>query len=674
MNRHPDARRPRSHLAQPVLALLTATLAGVPGCVSPLARESQQELTRSISESIRREIRQAQTRPEPHLMTRDKPMSTLDLKDDVLDELSRMAGLGSYDPTEFQMSPDLLGEDQHVVGISLERAIRTAARNNLGVQFAQFAPAISQAQLVAAQSAFDWVFFTNLNYRDTNQPRTAPAIGGQAVGLGSDQRQVVDTTVGLRRQLISGGQVTLQQQLIYTDVETKNLATSPDPANQINLSLQLNQPLLRNAGSDTALAQVRLAANAERNAIAQLKAQLIQTVTDAERAYWALFQAHRDLLILQRLLNRGIQVRNIVEQRRDFDATQAQIADAAARVENRRADVLRAENNLRQASDQLKAIMNDPELTVGSEVLLVPVDEPLDEPIRYSLLDASLTALSKRPEIQQAILSIDDTSIRQEVAFNGRLPRLDLQTQVQFSALDNKADKAFRNITDGHFVDYLVGLVFEQPVGNRGPEAQYRQRRLERQQAASSYRNTVQQIMVDLKAAMRDVLTNYQLIAQTRQSRLANAENLRSLKVEIETTRGLDVNTLDLWLRRQDALATAERAESAALVNYATALARLHSAMGVALERNQIQFDVPDVQPGLETDAGRWLFTESTPFEQAPKPAVTDSEDQPSDERAQPGPQPTEAVEPAPPSPDQEPAAGPGEESIDPGADDGPSP
>jgi outer membrane protein TolC len=299
-------------------------------------------------------------------------------------------------------------------------------------------------------------------------------------------------------------------------------------------------------------------------------------------------------LILHRLYDRGVATRDQVINRYETvrDVAEAQVADARATVERRRSDVIRAQQVFRAASDQLKSLINSAETPVGGEELLVPVDDAVDAPIAFSLADILTTAVRSRPEMHQAILSIDNTSIRQQVADNARLPRLDLRLQTRFAGLQNDVGEAYNDMLDGAFIDYLVGIQFELPLGNRQAEAQYRQRRLERQQATIAYRNTVQQIVLQAKQALRLVVTNYRLIEQTRIARLAESENLRAFAVETRV-RGRTIEQLDL-------LAQAEQAEVGALTDYNTAVAQLYSAMGTILEHNQIEFKVPDADDPLE--------------------------------------------------------------------------
>lgn len=568
-------------------------LAMLAGCASPIRNASEKELRRSVLESVRRELADSASSPGSRETTREAGVERLGLRPDILQRLDEMAGPRAYEDRAPVLSDDLLAFPARTAMVSLEHAIKSAVERNLQVQFARLAPAVSQAQVVQAEAAFDWVFFSNLEYSNVDEPRTRQSTSGVLFGVNNDQRSVVTSTTGLRQALETGGSFQIQQELVYTDIHTSGQLTSPDPASQAAVTLQLDQPLLRHFGSDVALAQVRLNRNSERDAVASLKRDLIRTVTETEGAYWQLVQATRDLEILERLLERGVEVRDQLAQRRTLDATPAQIADATARVERRRGDVLRAQTALRRASDRLKVLINDPDMPVGSEVVLLPADTALDAPVSFSLADSITTALEKRPEVRQAILSIDDTSIRQRVAEQNRLPQLDLRLQTRFIALEEDFGAAYEEL-DGGFVDYLVGLSFEQAIGNRAAEAELRRRRLERMQATISYQNTVQQVILEVKNALDSVLTNYKLIEQTRTSRYAATEVLRALLVEKETIRGYTVERLDLELNRQEALANAEREEVGALIDYNIALAQLAAATGTALERNRIEFRVDD--------------------------------------------------------------------------------
>ncbi len=597
-----------------VLALLGVLLAAS-GCRSPIQRRSEAELRRGVLESVRREVEEAEQHPERRTTSRDAGLDELEIRQEHLDLIENEYSPAAYidalgesapeggDPIQALLSEDLYGRPQRVVGVSLERCVRSAVSRNLDVQLARFGPAIREADVVSAQAAFDWTLFSENYWRDTDRPQAAIALFGGAALVSN---QTLSSSTGVRKNLITGGQLEVRQDLLYSDLRASGFGAlpSPNPAQSVDVTAGLTQPLLRGAGAGTALAEVRLTQNAERADIATLKSQLLATVTSVETAYWELLLAYNELAIRQRVLDRGVEVRDDIKVRRIQDARQAQVADAAARVERRRGQILVAQTALRRASDRLKALINDPDLPVGSEVLLVPVDRAVDEPIAFSLVDAVTTAIDTRPEIDHAILSIDDASIREVVARNSRLPRLDLVAEVTLIGFDSRMDDAYGNLGDGEFIDeFLLGVLFEQPIGNRLGHAGYRRARLERLRSITAYRKAVQDVVLDVKNELDAVVRDYKLIEQARLTRIAQGEALRTLGVEKELTdRGYTVERLNVELNQQEALAEAEVAEVAALVAYNSSIARLYAAMGTALERSRIDFVVPDANQVLEGD------------------------------------------------------------------------
>ena len=604
MPKHRTANPPTSHRVHCVLrasgvAMSVGILMLAGACSSPLQNKADRDLRRSIRESSERELVEAEAMPEVQRLTRESRVEALGIKPEDMEELRTMAGPASYAGANLPLGDNLFGQRQKVVRVTLERAISSTVRNNLNVEFARLAPAIDQQQLIAAEAAFDWVFFAAPQFSNTDEPRTS-TFGSNVF---TNNTTTWEATVGVRKPLIAGGQLAMQTEIQYLENNTRGINQVPDPARTANFVIQLDQPLLRGFGTDTVLAQVRLARNAELDSIQQLKGTLLTSVNDAEAAYWALVRAASDVLVLQRLLERGEDVLDALKKRQKFTKPSA-ISNAAAAVESRRANVIRAQRTLRDASDRLKTIMNDPDLTVGSEIMVLPQDRPVDQSIDFSLVDSINTAIANRPEVQRAVLSLDNTSIRQVVADNGRLPRLDLRALTRFNG-QNDAGEGFSDtygdIAEAQFVDYQIGLNFEQAIGNRAAEATFRQRRLERMQATIAYRNTLQGVVAEVKSALRDISTNYVLIEQTKATRIAAAEDLRTLLVDERTIQAITPEFLNLKLQRQEALAGAEQQEVATLADYNTSMARLYTATGTSLERNKIQFRVPPVKQAPQT-------------------------------------------------------------------------
>lgn len=613
----------RAALATGATACVGLVLVALGGCSSPIAQRSEADLRASVVHAVSQEIRSAQAHPEPRRTSRVDYVAQLPIEPEFRAEGALMAGPGSYQGEEQDIGKDLFGSDSEIVQISLEYAIRTAVDKNLAIQFARLQPAIAESQIVQAESAFDWVFTSNLTFSNADSITPTQRFVG-ATNRGVQQTNSLTSTSGLRRPTTSGGQFAIDQTLVYSDTDAPGQTLTPDPSTSLDLTFTYDQPLLRNFGSDVTLAQVRINRNIERDALAQLQSDLNQLVHNVESSYWDVYQGQRNLMILRRLLDRGIVVQNQLEIRKNegLDVDQAQLSDAVARVQSRRSNVVTAEIALRRNSDRLKQFINDARLPVGSEVLLLPADVPVDEEVTYSLLDSITTAIEKRPEITQAILSIDNSSIQQVVADNLRLPQLDLRTQFGLNGLDDDLS-VYDTTFEGHFIDYLVGVVFEQPIGNRLAESTYRQRRLERQQAVLSFRNTVQNVVREVKDALDSVRLNYTLVNQTEAARISAAESLRSLEVQLDYIQGRTALQLDQLLTRQERVANAEQNEIQALADFNRAVSDLHRATGTILTRNRIELVVPDPVGGNRQWSGVPQATSTPDARTQPTPTPT---------------------------------------------------
>ncbi|MCC5830259.1 MAG: TolC family protein [Phycisphaeraceae bacterium] len=571
---------------------LTLTLAliasvNVVGCTNPLMQSMEDEMREHLIRSHRRHIQTIMPGEIELVRERSEVERDLGEREGRIEALDRDSGPAFYADRKLDLGRDLTGsEELEVVQLSLQQAIALAVENNIDLQAARRIPAIRRAQVTRAESIFDAAFFTNYNMSllDTPRPESAlfPGFGGPI------QTDVHQLETGLRKGLPTGGQVQLSTQ--FQSTRTRPATDALETFWDTNIALSIRQPLLRGFGTDINTAGITLARSAQRQSIEELRATTIDLVSNVEAAYWSLVVRRQNVLILSRLLEQTRTERNRLRERLAFDVRPATYTEVLAREELRRAELIRAQTAVRQASDLLKRLINDPNLPITAETLILPMDLPPDLPVRFSLLDAVTTALSARPEMRTALMQIKDASVRQRVADNNRLPTLDLSATIRFNEQDNALGRAYADIfTESNFIDYLVSLQFEVPIGNRDAEALFMQRALERQQAALLYQRQSQDVVRQVKDAMRELYASYDLIGATRSSRRAAAESLRALLAEEEAGARLTPEFIDLKLRRQEALASAELQEIEAMAGYNNALSDFFRSMGTLLERNQIE-------------------------------------------------------------------------------------
>ncbi|MEM9020971.1 MAG: TolC family protein [Planctomycetota bacterium] len=586
-------------------ALLPAAmaLATLTGCTSSLGQKTTAELRAQLMQTYRDQL--PPSAGEPIELGRDDSefeqslarvleraqAEGINVPEDRRDVAGNLAaadadsGAQAYRDTPLEFGDSLAGGETPKVTLGLEAALARAVEHNLDLAVARLSPQISEQQIIQAEAIFDSVLFANADWTKTDTPRPPGTIPGLS---GDQQAETFTMQTGIRKQFDTGAELLVQAQGQYLE-QTPSLfgVTS---YYDTDLLVQLTQPLLRGFGQDVNRANIELATIARDADRASLRSTMIDVVTAVEQTYWQLVGAQQALLIEQRLLERTIAMRDKLEPRFGFDLLLADLNEVNAQVDARRADVLRSRDQVRSLSDQLKRLINDPELPVSDETLIVTADAALDQPITFSLLDQITTALQHRPELETALLQIDDIDIRLRVADNARLPILNLVASANANGLDVEEPFTARaNALDLDYIDYVLGVQFEQPLGNNSAEALFTQRTLERQQALTNYRRQAQDVTVEVKDALRSVDTNYRLIETTRSQRRASALSLEVAAVQLDEGGRNEAETfttrVDRVLARQDALAQAEQAEVQALTDYMIAISELNRANGTALKR-----------------------------------------------------------------------------------------
>ena len=358
-----------------------------------------------------------------------------------------------------------------------------------------------------------------------------------------------------------------------------------------NIGLSVTQPLLKGFGTDVNEANIYLAQRDHRISLATFRRQVITTVESVEEAYDNLLLAKANVYVQERLLQATLDTQKRIKARADVDADKIQISQVEAAVQSRSADLIRARAQHRNTSDQLKTAINDPEIDIRQNLLINPTDKPISEPIAFNLGEQIDIALRQRTELQEARLQIERADIVLKVAKNALLPKADLTLSVQSSGLDDSFDSAWGGtINAAKFLDYGAGLKVEIPFGNREAEAGKRQTELQREQVIVQMVRVAQQIVLDVKLQLRDVLSSYQEIQARSRSRVSAADQLHAF-IQKEEIVNLTPEFLNLKLQAQSQLAQAELAEIQSVIQYNLAIAKLEQSKGTLLEYNRISLD-----------------------------------------------------------------------------------
>ncbi|MBT4530423.1 MAG: TolC family protein [Phycisphaerae bacterium] len=473
--------------------------------------------------------------------------------------------------------------------LTVEKTISLALENNLEIQIATIKPSISEQAVEEAEAVFDFVFGASASTTKTKTPQQQALVGGVPITTSESSSNVLAGNATLSKLMSSGGTLAISTDVTRTNNESTGTQFSPDPAWQTIGTLDFKQPLLRNFGETITLAQVRLSEISHRQSKEELQNTLNTIITSAEQTYFELILQWKTLQVKTWLLEQGEQVVEVLDIRRTYDTGEADYAQAVATVQQRKSDVITQQALVQKTSDALKQLINTDEYPLDSETVIQPAGAIEATPITISLRQALLTALQNRPDIKKLILFINAEAINIQVADNARMPQLDMQAQLSFHGLGESAGGGYQEVFDTDYINYLAGLSFESPFGNRAAEAKYTAARLQKMSAVASYKQGIQKATIEVKTALRDVITNAELIHANKSFRIAQTENLRALGVEEETMAGLSPTFLNLKLQTQAGLANARILEFSAIINYNKAIADLYLSMGTTLQMHQIE-------------------------------------------------------------------------------------
>jgi outer membrane protein TolC len=475
--------------------------------------------------------------------------------------------------------------------LSLDEAIVRALTNNLDIRAVSFRPSISREEMEKAAAEFDYIVFGAFTYEKADKETASPLFPSMSLTR--------TYQAGIKNKTVTGATWSLS----YTMTDTRDNATfqALNRRFEPTLALELTQPLLRDAWPGFNLARLDLARVDYGVSMAAFRQKVEETAAEVIATYWVLVQARRDLKIQQDLLDNTVTTLERVRARSELDATAVQIKQTEAAAESRRAALIRAHKVIQDVQDHLARLVNDAQINVVSDLEIVPITELISTQVRLDAADKLLTALRHNPVLEQARLAIDAADIAVRVAFNQALPRLDLTASTSLQGLDETANRAEESMETGNYASYGFGLTGEYPLGNRAGAAELRRQRLGRLKAITEMQNAADQVALDVRERIRQIDTVYREMEAQRAAVAAAKAQLKGLE-DTERIRGqLTPEFLQVKLAAQEAVASGERAELQAIVQYNTALADLDRATGTMLEVHRLKVALVPA-----TEGGYW--------------------------------------------------------------------
>jgi len=470
------------------------------------------------------------------------------------------------------------------VRLSLAECVQRALSNNYSIRIEAHNPAISQAQIVEAEAAFDVEFYLDTSWANLDRATASAFIPGTSDtrSIGGGFRKLLPTgmttSVGLSQQR--------QKNSLPAEFQTMN------PVYDSSFVVQFRQPLLRGFGLEVNRAQInirKLDHAISREAFIQ---RVRDTLLEVENAYWQLAQARRRVAILAETVAQNYVTYRSIFERLGHDATQVEVANSQSRWKTAEVNYLEAVKLVRDAEDRLKNLLNDPELKLSDDLELVPTETPLVAPATLDHFAEVRTALEQRSELRQARQRIEQSRINTAVAKNAILPQLDLSFQYEVQGMGDTADNSFDNLTTNRFISYTVAANFVYALGERRARAAYRRAELLESQAIVALNQVSDLIVEEVNNAIRTLMVRYAQVPPALDSVQSAERNLRALQARTTT---IDPLYLENELRAVEQLANARATLLSVLTDYNVGIVQLEKAKGTLLEYNNVV--VSDDQP-----------------------------------------------------------------------------
>ncbi|NLH16270.1 MAG: TolC family protein [Phycisphaerae bacterium] len=472
------------------------------------------------------------------------------------------------------------------MSFSLEQTRALALENNLDLQAFLMAPGISEAGLRIEQAKFEAAFFTNFNYGKTDRPAaTFLNVAGSQYDNGS-----VD--LGVQMPLQTGGTITLD----FADSRSKTNFTSTafNPTYNETATFSISQPLLRNAGPRVNNHSIRIAQYNKAITDNLTKLEVIRLVAAADRVYWRLYAARRELQV--RLQQHDLALKQLERAKRMVNAgetAQVEIVRAEAGVARQLAAIIAAENALRDRQREFKRLLNKPGVPIDSVTIPIPSDEP--NPVHYELQAQPMIAraMENRWEMLDLELKLAQDASAIDFAKNQTLPLVTMEYSYNINGVGATRAGAMDLLSDKNFESHSLGARLVVPLGNEAAKNALRQAILLRRQRLVNRESRKQLIQQEVLTVLDNLEALWQQLLAARQSSILEG---RLYEAEVrQFEQGLRTST-DVF-QAQTTFADAQSLEIAALVNYEISLVDIAYATGTLLGAAKIEWQpvTPDL-------------------------------------------------------------------------------
>jgi outer membrane protein TolC len=471
--------------------------------------------------------------------------------------------------------------------LTLQDAIRMALQKNLDVRVEAYNPAVADTDIRKSYGIYDRVVSGLTDYRDASTPSAVESADGSHLG-------VLRSNASIGQLFPAGGTLSVEFDNARTDGGAGSTRAVLRDYYLSSLTVNFNQPLLKNFGRDMTELGIVVARNGKEASLELFKSKLVDTVARVRTEYFKLFSLQGNLEAKQTSLAVARKVLEETKGRVKAGMLPAmEILNAEFGVASREKDVIDAERAVRDEVDVLGLL-----LQLDGVRTIVPVDAPSKE--RYSVVedDAVGRAMEERADLRAQRVNLKTQGLQVEAARNRTLPDLALTATAGLAGLDKEYANNLEKLSKGDYPVWGVGVQFTYPLGNTAAQNDYLRNKLLGDQTRAQIRSLEASIRNDVRAAIRGIETSFKQLEVTERGRSYAEETLRAYLKKQEVGMATTKDVLDV----ESSVAVARTNQIQALVDYNNSITALWQSTGEILERERVS--VADAAPDI-TAPGR---------------------------------------------------------------------
>jgi outer membrane protein TolC len=450
--------------------------------------------------------------------------------------------------------------------LTLDDCIRIALSKNISLRIAQGDLAKAEATQAGSYGAYFPVFAIQGTQENTLEKRPVNAADPtNLTELNFDNRAIVATM----QQTLPTGAVLDFSGDISRDINSPDkFGEQPTRTRNRIYSVQLTQPLLRNAWPNAARSAITAARYDRQMQEKQLLNAKLQTIFAVKSAFYE--------VLYQRELIRV----NQAAIRRDSTLLVASESKVEAKLATRR-DVLSAEIQL--ASDKASLIKSQSEYELALDALKEVMGLPIEMPIAVAEVELSYApvplqeerllrqALENNPSLHSAEAGIDRSRLQLKVAKNQLLPQLDLIAGYSGS-FERDTDQDIDLRTTG----FTTTVSLSYPFLDRAAVASAENAQIALSQQQDNVLNVKRQLALSVRHIVRNTHSSIEAINTLKRSIEAAEQKVEFATVMFNLGRASNLDITDA----QEALLKAQTQYVRELVDYHIQLALLESLTG----------------------------------------------------------------------------------------------